>query len=62
VPVVGGLWLLTVWYFAAYALLEAQRVGRPFLREPKIWAGLALAAVPPFVDGLRQIAERLAGH
>ncbi|MBK7861878.1 MAG: serine/threonine protein kinase [Archangiaceae bacterium] len=59
VPVVGGLWLLAVWYFAAYALLEAQRVGRPFSREPKVWAGLAFAAVPPLVDGLRQISERI---
>jgi hypothetical protein len=59
VPVVGGLWLLTVWYAAAYTLLECQRVGRPFLKEPKVWVGLFLAAIPPFVDGLRQIAERL---
>jgi tRNA A-37 threonylcarbamoyl transferase component Bud32 len=59
VPVVGGLWLLSVWYVAAYAILEAQRVGRPLLREPKIWAGLLLGAVPPIVDGLRQISERM---
>jgi serine/threonine-protein kinase len=59
VPVVGGLWLLGVWYLAAYALLEAQRVGRPFSREPKLWVGLFFAAIPPFVDGMRQIAERL---
>ena len=58
VPVVGGLWLLTVWYAAAYTLLEAQRVGRPFSREPKLWLGLFFAAIPPFVDGIRQIAER----
>jgi len=58
VPVVGGLWLLTVWYAAAYTLLEAQRVGRPWSREPRLWAGLFFAAIPPVVDGLRQIAER----
>jgi serine/threonine-protein kinase len=58
VPVVGGLWLLTVWYAAAYTLLEAQRVGRPFRAEPRVWLGLFLAAIPPFVDGIRQIAER----
>ncbi len=59
VPVVGGLWLLTVWYAAAYTLLECQRVGRPFLKEPKVWVGLFLAAIPPFVDGVRQISQRL---
>jgi hypothetical protein len=59
VPVVGGLWLLSVWYVAAYTILEAQRVGRPLLKEPKVWAGVALAAIPPVIDGLRQISERL---
>ncbi len=58
VPVVGGLWLLTVWYAAAYALLEAQRVGRPWRKEPRIWLGLVFAAIPPVVEGLQQIAER----
>ncbi|MBL8955683.1 MAG: serine/threonine protein kinase [Myxococcaceae bacterium] len=58
VPVVGGLWLLAVWYAAAYTLLEAQRVGRAFSREPRVWVGLFFAAIPPFVDGIRQIAER----
>jgi serine/threonine-protein kinase len=59
VPVFGGLWLLAVWYFAAYAILEAQRVGRPLTKEPKVWAGLFLGLIPPVLDGLRQISERL---
>jgi serine/threonine-protein kinase len=59
VPVVGGLWLLSVWYVAAYSILEAQRVGRPMLKEPRVWVGLLLAAVPPVVDGIRQISERI---
>jgi serine/threonine-protein kinase len=59
VPVFGGLWLLSVWYLAAYAILEAQRVGRPLLKEPKVWAGLVFALVPPVVDGIRQISQRL---
>ncbi len=59
VPVVGGLMLLAVWYFAAYSILEAQRVGRPLRKELQIWLGLLLAAIPPVVDGLRQISERL---
>jgi hypothetical protein len=59
VPVFGGLWLLSVWYLAAYAILEAQRVGRPLLKEPKVWAGVFFALVPPVVDGIRQISQRL---
>ena len=46
-PVVGGVLELMMVYGAWIAFLEARRVGRSLGREPLLWAGVALALVPP---------------
>lgn len=56
VPLVGGLLELSVVFFVWLGVLEAWRTGRPLQREPRLWAGLALALVPPMVELARYIA------
>ncbi|MGC4091125.1 MAG: serine/threonine-protein kinase [Polyangiaceae bacterium] len=57
VPVLGGslelLLLWTVWV----TLLEAVRVSRDVRREPKLWLGLGVGLLPPFVHLLRLASE-----
>ena len=59
VPVFGGGMLLVVAYFAAHCLLEAQRRGRSLWQEPQFFFGVLLGLIPPVVDGVRQISDRL---
>lgn len=58
IPIVGGSVLLAVAYFGSLARLEAWRLGRSVLREPEWVLGFIAGALPPVVDGLRQMAER----
>lgn len=58
VPLAGGGILLVVAYFASLARLEAWRLGRRLLREPEWGLGVIAGAIPPVVDGLRQMLER----
>ncbi len=58
VPLGGGALLLTVTYFASLARLEAWRLQRRLLREPAWVLGVIGGAIPPVVDGLRQMLER----
>ena len=50
VPIAGGLIELGVVFLAWTAVLQAWRTSRPLAREPLLWAGIALALVPPVVD------------
>ncbi len=58
IPLGGGALLLAVAYFASLARLEAWRLGRQLHREPAWVLGVIAGAVPPVVDGLRQMIER----
>lgn len=58
IPIAGGAVVLAVMYFASLARLEAWRLGRSILREPEWVLGVIAGAVPPVVDGLRQMVER----
>jgi serine/threonine-protein kinase len=58
IPIAGGTVVLAVMYFASLARLEAWRLGRSILREPEWVLGVIAGAVPPVVDGLRQMVER----
>jgi serine/threonine-protein kinase len=55
VPILGGLLETAVVFFAWTAVLQAQRRGRPLRREHALWAGLALALVPPVTDLARYV-------
>ena len=57
-PLGGGGLLMAVAYFASLARLEAWRLGRQLHREPAWLLGVIGGAVPPVVDGLRQMIER----
>jgi eukaryotic-like serine/threonine-protein kinase len=59
IPLGGGALLLAVAYFASLARLEAWRLGRQMHREPAWVLGVLAGAVPPVVDGLRQMVERV---
>ncbi len=50
IPLVGGVLELGVLLWFWNALLEAWRIRRPLEREPRLWAGLALALFPPVVE------------
>ncbi|MDP1916139.1 MAG: serine/threonine-protein kinase [Myxococcales bacterium] len=58
IPLAGGTVVLAVMYFGSLARLEAWRLGRSILREPEWVLGVIAGAVPPVVDGLRQMVER----
>lgn len=58
IPIVGGSCVLAVAYFASLARLEAWRLGRSVVREPEWVLGVIAGALPPVVDGLRQMVER----
>ena len=59
IPLGGGTLLLMVTYFASLARLEAWRLGRQLHREPAWVLGVLAGAVPPVVDGLRQMIDRV---
>jgi serine/threonine-protein kinase len=50
VPILGGLIELAMLFLAWVTVLEARRRRRPLLREGPLWAGIALALVPPARD------------
>lgn len=58
IPLGGGAVLMAVAYFASLARLEAWRLGRQLSREPTWVLGVIAGAVPPVVDGLRQMIDR----
>lgn len=58
IPLIGGSCVMAVAYFASLARLEAWRLGRSVVREPEWVLGVIAGALPPVVDGLRQMVER----
>jgi hypothetical protein len=57
VPLVGGLLELGIVHLAWVTLLEASRMRRPLRALPALWAGIALALVPPVYDLLRYLSS-----
>lgn len=56
-PIVGGLLEIGVVWFTWYAILETRRRKRPLTGELALWAGVALALVPPVTDFVRWLAR-----
>jgi eukaryotic-like serine/threonine-protein kinase len=50
VPILGGLLELAMLFLTWITILEARRRSRPLHREAALWAGVALALVPPARD------------
>jgi hypothetical protein len=57
VPIAGAALELAVLFVAWLTVLEAWRVARPLVREPRLWLGLGLAALPPIVEATRYLAS-----
>jgi serine/threonine-protein kinase len=55
VPILGGLMEVAALFLAWIVVLEAWRTARPLRREVRLWAGMALALVPPVADLLRYL-------
>ena len=56
VPIPGGILELLVVYYTWSALLETQRRRRSWFADWRLWAGVALALVPPVTDFARYLA------
>ena len=55
VPIAGGVLELGIVFLTWMAVLQAARVGRPLVRETRLWLGLALALSPPVLDLARYL-------
>lgn len=58
IPVIGGSFELAMLYVFWDTALEAQRIRRSLLREPRLWIGVALSLFPPVFHMVRL----LTGH
>jgi serine/threonine-protein kinase len=58
IPVIGGSFELAMLYLFWDTALEAQRIGRSLVREPRLWLGVALSLFPPAFHLVRLMTGR----
>jgi hypothetical protein len=57
-PVLGGVIEVAALFFLWVSILQAWRTARPLLREPMMWIGFAISALPPVIETLRRAPSR----